>query len=300
MSVPAGMESAEFRHILEVLSDSDVSASVKTEQLHLLSTLLADPLAGSSVAEAVPLATLFSCVSTNNKDLTSACCSVLGKLLPMLDMAKFFQSLAEQLGPGLSHPVEDVRQVCLRQLLRCVDNEQLCVSLLEAHNGGHVTKCLKDTSLSCAMLAADLLAEAARRYESCAQLLLSSGSAHCQEFISILAGKEDVLRYRVFAMVADISTHSPGLLRMCTESGLLSRLVADLDKDDVLVKMNCLEALHVLAKCDHGLAYLEDSGALGKIAQLLTSSDDPFSQLVLPGERATLPVLHSSYVMLSS
>jgi len=69
-------------------------------------------------------------------------------------------------------------------------------------------------------------------------------------------------------------------------SGLMSRLLSELDADDdILTQLNCLELLSVLVTVGHGRQYLQQSGTLERLEdKLVNMSDDPLAELLLPGQ----------------
>ena len=84
----------------------------------------------------------------------------------------------------------------------------------------------------------------------------------------------------------EIAARSVVSLQCLVHSGLMSRLLSELDKDDdVLTQLNCLELLTVLMSVTHGRRYLQQSGTLERLEdKLVNASDDPLSQLLLPGQ----------------
>ena len=64
----------------------------------------------------------------------------------------------------------------------------------------------------------------------------------------------------------------------------MSRLLRELDTDDVLTQLNCLELLTVIISVKHGRQYLEQSGTLEQLEdKLVNASPDPLTDLLLPG-----------------
>ncbi|KAJ4429250.1 hypothetical protein ANN_26253 [Periplaneta americana] len=97
--------------------------------------------------------------------------------------------------------------------------------------------------------------------------------------------ERDVIRFRVYEVVVELSVHTEAGLQKGHISGLLPALIAELSGEDVLLQMNALELLTKLALCEHGLQYLQQQGVLNALANRATTiNDDPLASLTLPGE----------------
>jgi len=84
--------------------------------------------------------------------------------------------------------------------------------------------------------------------------------------------------------LVDIAASSSESLQWLISSGLMSRLLTELDTDDVLTQLNCLELLTVLMSVRHGRQYLQMSGTLERLEdKLVNTSSDPLTELLLPG-----------------
>jgi len=82
----------------------------------------------------------------------------------------------------------------------------------------------------------------------------------------------------------DIAARSVDSFQCLVSNGLMSRLLRELDTDDVLTQLNCLELLTVIISVKHGRQYLEQSGTLEQLEdKLVNASPDPLTDLLLPG-----------------
>lgn len=97
----------------------------------------------------------------------------------------------------------------------------------------------------------------------------------------ILGGK-DMIRCRVYDLAvkssrASIENHEKFEF-------ILERLIADLDTDDILLKLNILDLASDLAQSDHGHTYMENKGVFGNILrQIGELEDSAFKSLLVPG-----------------
>jgi hypothetical protein len=79
-----------------------------------------------------------------------------------------------------------------------------------------------------------------------------------------------------------MSVVSEEALRHC--SPFLARLCNELDTDDVLLQLNAMELVARLSGCQHGYAYLETQGTVGRLERKLSEMDtDPMAALLMPG-----------------
>ncbi|KAM9641960.1 26S proteasome non-ATPase regulatory subunit 5 isoform 2-T2 [Trichechus inunguis] len=94
----------------------------------------------------------------------------------------------------------------------------------------------------------------------------------------------DVVRYRVYELIVEISSVSPESLNYCTTSGLVTQLLRELTGEDVLVRATCVEMVTSLAYTHHGRQYLAQEGVIDQISNIIVGADsDPFSSFYLPG-----------------
>uniref|UniRef100_A0A8D1BG51 26S proteasome non-ATPase regulatory subunit 5 n=1 Tax=Sus scrofa TaxID=9823 RepID=A0A8D1BG51_PIG len=94
----------------------------------------------------------------------------------------------------------------------------------------------------------------------------------------------DIVRYRVYELIVEISSVSPESLNYCTTSGLVTQLLRELTGEDVLVRATCIEMVTSLAYTHHGRQYLAQEGVIDQISNIIVGADsDPFSSFYLPG-----------------
>ncbi|XP_027470809.1 26S proteasome non-ATPase regulatory subunit 5 isoform X2 [Zalophus californianus] len=94
----------------------------------------------------------------------------------------------------------------------------------------------------------------------------------------------DIVRYRVYELIVEISSVSPESLTYCTTSGLVTQLLRELTGEDVLVRATCIEMVTSLAYTHHGRQYLAQEGVIDQISNIIVGADsDPFSSFYLPG-----------------
>lgn len=91
----------------------------------------------------------------------------------------------------------------------------------------------------------------------------------------------DVVRCRVYEIGVNLSRD---VFVQEKVEFILSKLIADLDSDDILLQLNVLELLSQLALTDHGLVYLENKGVISRLTKRIDAGEtDAFNQLIIPG-----------------
>ena len=102
--------------------------------------------------------------------------------------------------------------------------------------------------------------------------------------IARLLSKNDVISFRVYDVVTDISKSSKIGLEASVKSGFLHSLIAILENEDELLHLNALEAMTGLALTEEGLNFLEQQDVLRKLAhKIARANETPLSNLLIPG-----------------
>lgn len=229
----------------------------------------------------VPLPLIFGCLHPHKSDQTTLVCGVLDKILcniPAPDLMKI--STYIELGLQYSDPA--VKKTCLLALKKASNHPDI-VSLIVSPTMFHlVTQVLGDESLECAKIASDILL---KFLTSPAHLTPQVRDALVIDLLGIM-NKNTVVRYRVYELAVQSIVSSDGgdVFELVSSSGLLTKLVEELDQQDILTQLNCVELLLCLQESKEGALYLETNQILGKLHTLLiTAQQDPFGSALIPG-----------------
>ena len=239
---------------------------------------------GLEIASHLSVQVLFNCLSSADEEQIKACCSVLAKIfskMPATGICQYEQNIEL----GLQHTSEDVRKMTLQMLRKNSSSEQLQAVILAPTMFHLVTQVLGDSSLECATLAAEILLQVVRNLQ-----VLDVKIRHALWIdLEGLMTKSDIVRYRVYELVVKVALGGGEAFESVQSSGLLQSLVKELDLDDVLVKMNCIELLVMLMESSEGLQFLESAQVVRKLHTLLLSAQqDPLGSLIIPGWNLTL------------
>jgi Proteasome non-ATPase 26S subunit len=75
-------------------------------------------------------------------------------------------------------------------------------------------------------------------------------------------------------------------MQVVNQCGLLPKFLGELDTDDVLTRLNCLELLSTIAVTAHGCSFLQQQGIMQKLDNFIGNMEcDPFGELLLPGRK---------------
>ncbi|XP_077140955.1 26S proteasome non-ATPase regulatory subunit 5 isoform X1 [Ranitomeya variabilis] len=257
--------------------------SEPTEALRSLKTAaLALPL--SALRERVPelhLGVVFSIMGGSDREQVALCVVILERFLQASDPLHIARNYKEELHRGLYHPEDTVRLLAVSQVGRIVESSEAMTEIL---NNLELLKqmilCLGEDKIA---VAKEAIASLSRIARSLPGLQLLFGSNLLADLRSVM-GVSDVVRYRVYELVVEISSMSAESLSFCANSGILPQLLEELTGDDVLVRVTCVEMVTTLAATLHGRQYLAQQGVIDKISNLIVGADsDPFSGFYLPG-----------------
>ncbi|XP_069676869.1 26S proteasome non-ATPase regulatory subunit 5 isoform X3 [Periplaneta americana] len=234
-----------------------------------------------SILCSLKLDQIFDCLNSSRTEQIVLTCDVLILFLSILEPRVVFEQYEEALKRALRHPVPCVKQFVLKELQRAVSDDSLMQRLY--HQESLILSmitCVRHEDMSVANSAVTLLVKFGSSQLGLHVLYSDSVVACLKETMA----ERDVIRFRVYEVVVELSVHTEAGLQKGHISGLLPALIAELSGEDVLLQMNALELLTKLALCEHGLQYLQQQGVLNALANRATTiNDDPLASLTLPG-----------------
>ena len=282
-SIISNMAAEKCSEVVRKIASSSSKKEV-LESLQELSALINSASCNlRDVSPHIPLDVLFGCFNTSNHEQITLCKWILNKLLPLEKSDVIVSKYHDLIIEGLNHPSVEVRELCLSELQRCSSNVHGLLALLEKTDVlVYTARALADDNLSCTQKAAKVLKNASR-HESGLKMIFEHELQ--SEFDELLL-KKDVIRFRLYELFVAIQALSSEAFRSCKDSGILMKLLNELDGEDVLLRMNCVELLTELANSGkNGLDFLEDAGVLVKLNNVLLSLEsDPMVSLMIPGK----------------
>lgn len=249
-----------------------------------LSALLNSPsFSLRELAPHIPAPLLFGCLSTTNEEQILLCKGILKKLLSLEKADAVITHYRDFVIEGLNHPQFEVREFCLGELERCSASINGLLALLDNVDIlVYTARALSDENLTCVKLATNTLINTAK-HDSGLEILFQH---QIQSEFGELLTKKDVIRFRVYELMVLIQALSERAFKSSRNSGVLEKLTKELDGDDILLRLNCVELLTQLADSGkNGLMFVEESGIVTRLNNLLISAEtDPLMSLMLPSK----------------
>ena len=224
---------------------------------------------------------IFLLLDTTSLEEIDLVCSVILKMLIVFPGSGFVK-ISQYIELGLQHESERVRKMTLQLLLSRIDSEEI-VDILSHQTMFHlVTQLIGDDFLECAKYSNNVLLMLAKHPKGMA--IFDSRLKGLDIDLNGLLLKSSGVRYRVFDLIVAVSCFDKAFFNMLKDLGYFSMLVSDLESNDTLLKLNCLEVLEVLMTSQHGCDYILTSDVLIKLHHILQQVDtDPLSSMLIPG-----------------
>lgn len=269
----------------EIIQNISVSSGHElVVALQDLSALLNSPsFSLRELAPHIPAPLLFGCLSTTNEEQILLCKGILKKLLSLEKADAVITHYRDFVIEGLNHPQFEVREFCLGELERCSASINGLLALLDNVDIlVYTARALSDQNLTCVKLATNTLINTAK-HDSGLEILFQH---QIQSEFDELLTKKDVIRFRVYELMVLIQALSERAFKSSRNSGVLEKLTKELDGDDILLRLNCIELLTQLADSGkNGLMFVEESGIVTRLNNLLISAEtDPLMSLMLPSK----------------
>ncbi|XP_076044266.1 26S proteasome non-ATPase regulatory subunit 5 isoform X3 [Oratosquilla oratoria] len=206
---------------------------------------------------------------------------ILSEFLPLYEPQAVLERFSWYLLRGLIHPNTKVRELIIKQIDNCVENEGgLTAFLANQSYVIAVISALGDESLSVSKYAVSTLLQVAHIPAGLHTIFTNETISSLQQSMA----KSDSARFNVYEAIIKISVISPEALQVVAKTGLLEKLINEVTRGDILTQLNALELLIPLVLTEHGLALLHESGVVSKLQYLLSlAHSDPMASLLVPG-----------------
>ncbi|XP_037609343.1 26S proteasome non-ATPase regulatory subunit 5 [Sebastes umbrosus] len=249
--------------------------SLKTALLSIPVSALRDSVSGQRFN------VIFSLLHSEDREQVELCVDILERILMALSPLSLAQNYRVELQAGLTHPNETVKILALTQIGRMVDNPDAATEILNNHDIlGGVIRCIGEEKLAVAKQAIKSLTKLSHSKPGLDKLFQSD----LLKVMKDVMATSDIIRYRIYELVVEISSVSPISLGYCANSSFISQLLGELTGDDVLIRATSIEMVTSLARSQHGRQYLAQQGIMDKFSNMIRGADtDPFSSLYLPG-----------------
>ena len=261
-----------FTNLLTLASSSEDNLKVIAAgvRIDLLFNALSEAKIGSRLSQ------------PQNKSVLSDLCKFLRLVLTRFDPVDVFVKHRNYIIESLSETaVEEYHLECMNQILRLAENGNYEMFMSNPEILIFLIKSLGKPSLTIASLSRKIILKV---------IVIDSSNGWIfsneiyNEVSLLLKTKDAAIKFRVFEIFLDVLKVFPEHLQKFEEIGSFDGLFADLtDSNDVLSQLNALEVITNLALIgNQGLQFIEKKGTIEWL-QLIVSSDDPFTQFLLPG-----------------
>ncbi|KAF7650877.1 hypothetical protein LDENG_00119180 [Lucifuga dentata] len=270
---------ASVESLLEEIS----GAEDPIEELQSLKTALSSiPL--STLRNSVSgqrLNVIFSLLNTNEREKVQLCVDILDRMLMALSPVHLVQNYRVELQGGLTHPDDAVKILALTQIGRMVEHPDAVTEILNNHGIlCEVIHCIGEEKMAVAKQAIQSLSKLSHSKPGLDTLFQNE----LLKVMKDVMGTSDIVRYRIYELIVEISSVSPVSFGYCANSSFISQLLDELTGDDVLIRATAIEMVTTLAHSQHGRQYLAQQGIMDMISNMIRGADsDPFSSLYLPG-----------------
>lgn len=249
--------------------------SLKTALLTIPVSALRDSVSGQR------LDAIFSLLNSNSREQVQLCVDILERILMAQSPIHLAQNCRAELQGGLKHNNEAVKILALTQIGRMVEHPDAVGEIL---NNSEllcaVIQSIGEEKMSVAKQAIQCLSKLGQTKSGLDKLFQSDLLQTIKNVMAI----SDVVRYRVYELVVEMSSFSPISFGYCVNSGLVLQLLGELTGDDVLIRVTAAEMVTNLAQSLHGRQFLARQGVMDKMSNMIKEADnDPFSSLYLPG-----------------
>ncbi|XP_056146925.1 26S proteasome non-ATPase regulatory subunit 5 [Lampris incognitus] len=270
---------SSIEKLLEEISSSEDPAE---ELRNLKTAVLSVPFSALRGSVGVHgLGVIFSLLNTNKREQIDLCVDILNRVLMALSPVHLAQSYRAELQTGLAHPNEAVKILALTQIGRMMEHLETTTEILKNHSIlREVIRCIGEEKIAVGKEATRSLYKLGHSKPGLDTLFRSN----LQKDMKDLMATSDIVRYRIYELIVDISSVSAVSLSYCANSSFISQLLAELTGEDVLIRATAIEMVTTLAHSQHGRQYLAQQGIMDKVSNMIIATDtDPFSSLYLPG-----------------
>lgn len=274
----------ELDELFSLLQSSPEPVAILNKILDLVNMPGAAEIVQRNV-NSFPLQFMFSLLNSAHEEQIITCCDVLDKIFSYLP-AQTFRENGMFIELGLQHLSVPVKLLSLKFVDRCAEDVSLHNFILTPTMFHLVVQLLGHPDVDCAMATGRVIQKMANNSESMDVMFAKRKGSLVGDLEQILLGDATV-RFRVYELMYNIaatSTQNFSNFSLVASTGIFVKLIKELDEDDVLVQLNCLEMLTKFVQNRGGVEYLEQQEVVKKLHALLSSIEpDSLTSLLIPG-----------------
>ncbi|KAJ1568836.1 26S proteasome non-ATPase regulatory subunit 5 [Cladochytrium tenue] len=230
----------------------------------------ADPrswLAANRTAFAGVVTALQNARSSKTLELACRC---LEALAPAVGYERLMAENLPLVVSGLNHPEPRLQKVALAIVWLSVDANQTA-HFMASPAFSPTIRCVGSDSLEVAQSAVELLCRVSTNENAAVGVFSPDGSA----ILTDLAEGSETLRFRVLELALRVGAKGDAAADLMVASGLFSSVIEDIESDDILCRLNGIEAIGKLLDYSAGFDMLERLHIFGVLLPFLrTPMDD--------------------------
>ncbi|PRP83820.1 hypothetical protein PROFUN_08935 [Planoprotostelium fungivorum] len=184
---------------------------------------------------------------------------------------------------GLQHSNAQVIRLTLNQIAKCAEDASTLPHLDDDRLFHLLVSLIESDDLSVSEATIRVFEKLCKHDEGRSIFFHSSIITQLKKML--LDTVPEKTRFRVLGLIASISSLSPQNFYRCRDNGFLEDILSTLNTPDVLQWLIVVELLEKLGNSEEIVGYLDESGALKKLNDMLTEglqSKDPFFSYVIP------------------
>ncbi|KAK9498276.1 hypothetical protein O3M35_002946 [Rhynocoris fuscipes] len=269
--------SANIENLLEnIRNDIDVGHNLSELKI-ALGSLNTNQL--TNVFANVQLAFIFDCLNSSVRKQVLTTCDILSLILSVKPITVVLSDYATSLVRALGHPVKEVKEMVIKELIRGVGENEL-ISVLNSNILEVLVDCLCDEEISVATYAIEFFTKLGQTTDGL--------NVICQDsFVREITTKtkqSDVYKIRMYQVLVDISVKSSEGLSKIESSGFFIGMIDELKSSDTLAVMALILVITPLVPTVHGFDFLVRNDIVELVAdQIVTSEHNPLASLIYPG-----------------
>lgn len=226
------------------------------------------------------LDSLIQCLSIDDSIVVGECVQILQFVLNQSPIDVVFQQYKQPLILGILHQITCVRELSLSRLIAAINSNY--VQPVKDFINVLVNQGIPNDHLNVASFAIKSLTAIARCDNNGLNFIFDEDVI---SDIQKLDWNNDTLRFRIYELFIMILSISHQAMTLSINTGILNKMIHELESHDPLLRMNCIELLIQLQQASSGWTFLQNFNVLHTLNNLLVDAiKDPLSSFTVPSK----------------
>lgn len=226
------------------------------------------------------LDSLIQCLSIDDSIVVGECVQILQFVLNQSPIDVVFQQYKQPLILGILHQITCVRELSLSRLIAAINSNY--VQPVKDFINVLVNQGIPNDHLNVASFAIKSLTAIARCDNNGLNFIFDEDVI---SDIQKLDWNNDTLRFRIYELFIMILSISHQAMTLSINTGILNKMIHELESHDPLLRMNCIELLIQLQQASSGWTFLQNFNVLHTLNNLLVNAiKDPLSSFTVPSK----------------